>query len=496
MLTLLIIGLVLWVTIAVLVVAALRAASLADTAAREALHELAPDAVDDAVPFTDLPGVARRRYLVVAELATLVLVVALAVQSSRAEHWQPVALTGLLAALAVAGDLQTFRGRQFRISASFPAIVVAMALLGPTPAVAIGAACALADAVLTRPRAHQLISNLLAYTAPPLLGALLLHGLAPEDDIGLAVTIMGVYLLTSTLNFVLIAGHTAALARGGLGAMVRNELLPVMPWELGAAGVAAVAVYVHDVRGAGGLAVLAVAGIAFQWLLRAVMEGQRRGGVIEHQTNELGGMVGLVLQLLAVRDPASARHAAAVAHNARLMAAAAGLSQREREVVHAAGLLHDIGRQAFADALLRPEQVVDDGGRRAIRTHPELGARLLRQVPGMWDVADAVEAHHERPDGTGYPRGLPGGRIPRAARILAVAEVYDVLTAEDSYRGAHGHEWAAAELRRVAGTQLDPRYVELFLTVVTEARRRPSLDEELPALRRARSLFGPRPAES
>src|SRR5215217_8478713 len=137
MLTLLIIGLVLWVTIAVLVVAALRAASLADTAAREALHELAPDAVDDAVPFTDLPGVARRRYLVVAELATLVLVVALAVQSSRAEHWQPVALTGLLAALAVAGDLQTFRGRQFRISASFPAIVVAMALLGPTPAVAI-----------------------------------------------------------------------------------------------------------------------------------------------------------------------------------------------------------------------------------------------------------------------------------------------------------------------------------------------------------------------
>ena len=78
--------------------------------------------------------------------------------------------------------------------------------------------------------------------------------------------------------------------------------------------------------------------------------------------------------------------------------------------------------------------------------------------------------------------------------MVAIAEVYDVLTAEDSYRGRLDHEWAAQELRRVAGTQLDARLVELFLTAVPHAGRRPSLDEELPALRAAFGLLGPRPA--
>jgi putative nucleotidyltransferase with HDIG domain len=220
--------------------------------------------------------------------------------------------------------------------------------------------------------------------------------------------------------------------------------------------------------------------------------------VIERQTQELGvhteGMVGLVLGLLTLRDPAFARHAAAVAHHARGLAAVAGMSEREQDVVHAAGLLHDIGRQGFADTLLGADAEVDDGGRRAIRRHPQVGAQLLRSVPGMWEVADAIEAHHERIDGTGYPHGLADGRIPRAARMVAVAEVYDVLTAEDTYRGRRDHAWAAQELRRVAGTQLDARLVELFLTAVPHAGRRPSLEDELPALRTAFGLLGPRPA--
>jgi HD-GYP domain-containing protein (c-di-GMP phosphodiesterase class II) len=80
--------------------------------------------------------------------------------------------------------------------------------------------------------------------------------------------------------------------------------------------------------------------------------------------------------------------------------------------------------------------------------------------------------------------------------MVAVAEVYDVLTAEDSYRGRRGHEWAAGELRRVAGTQLDARLVELFLTAVPHAGRRPLLEDELPAVRRALGLLDPRSAPS
>jgi putative nucleotidyltransferase with HDIG domain len=487
----LLIGLGCWLAIVLVVMAVLRAAARADDEA-DRHAGLAPPAQAP----SELPGERRRRYLAVAETATLALVAVLAARSSRVQDWEPVALAGLLAALAVAGDLQTFRARRFRISASFPALVLAMALLGPAPAVAIGAACALADAALSRPRADQLASNLLGYTLPALIGALLLRHTDGSEVT--AFSVIGVYLVSSLLNFGLIAGHSALLARGGLGTMIRTELMPVLPWEACAAAVTGAAVYVHSVRGAGGLAVLATAAIGFQWLLRALVEGVRRETVIERHADELGARnaqtVALVLHLLALRDPAFARHAAAVAHHARALARAAGMTQREQDVVHAAGLLHDIGRQAFPDTLMTAEQEVDDAGLRAIRRHPVVGARLLRDLPGMWEVADAVETHHERIDGTGYPHGLSGGRIPRSARIVAVAEVYDVLTAEDSYRGRRDHEWAAQELRRVAGTQLDASLVDLFLTAVPHQGRRPSLEDELPALRRAFGLFGPRPA--
>jgi putative nucleotidyltransferase with HDIG domain len=498
--TLLLIGLACWLAILIVVLAALRAASNADDVADRHARALAGGG-EAAVPLPlpgDLPGAARRRHLAVAEAASVGLVAVLAAVTSNPSDWQPLALTGLLAALAVAGDLRTFRARDFRVSASFPALVVAMALLGPAPAVAIGAACALADAVLSRPRADQLASNLLAYTAPTLVGALLIEaGGRDASDLTGSLIVIGVYLVTTALNFLLVAGHSALLSRGGLRRMIRADFLPVLPWEAGAAVITAAAVYVYGVRGAAGVAVLAVVGIAFQWLLRSLVEGLRRSTVIERQSEAFGmrteGMVGLVLHLLALRDPAFARHAAAVAHHARALAAAAGLSERDQAIAHAAGLLHDIGRQTFPDALLRTEDPVDDAGRATIRRHPEEGAHLLREVPGLWEVADAVETHHERIDGTGYPHGFAGSRIPRAARIVAIAEVYDVLTAEDSYRGRRDHAWAARELRRVAGTQLDARLVELFLTAVPHGAR-PSLEEELPALRSAFGAFGPRPA--
>jgi putative nucleotidyltransferase with HDIG domain len=497
------IGLACWLAIVIVVLAALRAASHADDLADRQARAVATGVPADApLPHAELPGSARRRRLAVAEAATVVLVAVLAADQSQAADWEPLALTGMLAVLAIAGDLQAFRARRFRISASFPALVVAMVVLGPAPAVAIGAACALADAVLTRPRLDQLTSNLLAYTAPTLVGALVVEasGIRSGDLAHLepVLVVIGVYVLTTALNFLLIAGHTALLARGGLRAMVRAEFVPVLPWEACAAAVTAAAVYVYGVRGEAGVAVLAIVGIAFQWLLSAVVEGLRRGTVIERQTEELGvhteGMVGLVLHLLELRDPAFARHAATVAHHARALAAAAGMTEREQDIAHTAGLLHDIGRQAFDDGLLAGHSEVGAAGRRAIHRHPLVGAQLLRQVPGMWEVADAIETHHERVDGTGYPHGLSDGSIPRVARMIAVAEVYDVLTAEDSYRGSRDHEWAAQELRRVAGTQLDARLVELFLTAVPHKARRPSLEEELPALRRSLGVLGPRPA--
>jgi HD-GYP domain-containing protein (c-di-GMP phosphodiesterase class II) len=104
---------------------------------------------------------------------------------------------------------------------------------------------------------------------------------------------------------------------------------------------------------------------------------------------------------------------------------------------------------------------------RSVRRHPQIGAELLRDLGVYGPVAEIVRAHHERMDGRGYPDRLPGDAIPPLARIVAVAEVYDTLTAPDTYRTAMTSFEALRELRRVAGTQLDPIYVEALASVLS-----------------------------
>src|SRR5262249_28450670 len=132
---------------------------------------------------------------------------------------------------------------------------------------------------------------------------------------------------------------------------------------------------------------------------------------------------------------------------------------------------------------------------RLIRRHPADGARLLLRIEGMGEVAAAVLAHHERIDGKGYPDGLSGDGIPMTARILAVAEVYDVLTSPDSYRLQMGPAEAEDELRAVAGSQLDGGLVWLFATQVLKGHHRDHLEHiadleaELQVQRRVRGVL-------
>ena len=184
--------------------------------------------------------------------------------------------------------------------------------------------------------------------------------------------------------------------------------------------------------------------------------------------DEARSSVTVMLETLAMRDGWTARHSAAVARYARLIAAAAGLPAREQELVHTAGLLHDIGRLGFPDHLLGPAPPAE-GDWNVIRAHPERGAVLVESVPGYAEVAEIVRCHHERPDGRGYPRRLTGDEIPALARIVAVAECFDVMTGGDSYRTPMSFHGALAELRRVAGSQLDARYVETFADVLMSA---------------------------
>ena len=143
------------------------------------------------------------------------------------------------------------------------------------------------------------------------------------------------------------------------------------------------------------------------------------------------------------------------------------MSKSDQEIAHTAGLLHDIGKFVLSDRVMERGANLQDSDWRGVRRHPDIGAELLRDIGVYGPVAEIVRAHHERMDGRGYPRGLSGEEIPAIARIVAVAEVYDTLTAPDTYRTPMNSFEALNELRRVAGSQLDPVYVEALADLLS-----------------------------
>jgi putative nucleotidyltransferase with HDIG domain len=169
-----------------------------------------------------------------------------------------------------------------------------------------------------------------------------------------------------------------------------------------------------------------------------------------------------------MRDAMTARHSAAVARYSREVAAMLGLDERTQDLIHTAGLLHDIGKFILPDSVLFANRKLTDDEWEQIKLHPEQGARLVDRIEGYGPVAEIVLHHHERLSGGGYPGGVAGEEIPIGARIISVADTYDVMTSRDSYRRPVSSEAALAELRRVAGTQLDPRVVEAFERMILE----------------------------
>jgi putative nucleotidyltransferase with HDIG domain len=175
----------------------------------------------------------------------------------------------------------------------------------------------------------------------------------------------------------------------------------------------------------------------------------------------------LLAETLDLRDEGTARHSHTVGQLAEQTGRHLGWDAGRVERLHAAGVLHDIGKLGIPDAILRKPGGLDDDEWVEIRRHPEIGARILEHA-NLRDIADWVRAHHERVDGRGYPAGLAGTAIPAEARVLAVADAYEAMTADRPYRRALGADVAEAELRRAAGTQFDANVVEALLAAVAE----------------------------
>ena len=176
-------------------------------------------------------------------------------------------------------------------------------------------------------------------------------------------------------------------------------------------------------------------------------------------------------EALDIRDTGTGQHSHTVGRYAELMARELGFDEDSVERIRLAGVLHDIGKIGISDRVLSKPGPLDAEEWQEMYTHPEIGARLLAR-PEFEDLRTWILAHHERPDGLGYPRALGASEIPLEARILAVADAYEAMTADRVYRPALGEEAARAELEAGAGTQFDAPVVEAFLRAIDTSRAR------------------------
>jgi HD-GYP domain-containing protein (c-di-GMP phosphodiesterase class II) len=165
------------------------------------------------------------------------------------------------------------------------------------------------------------------------------------------------------------------------------------------------------------------------------------------------------------KDRYTSGHSLRVAHLTRQLALVAGIDEQVAGRMHIAGLVHDVGKIGVPESVLTNPGKLSDDEFAWIRKHPEIGHRILKDIPQLSDILPGVLHHHERWDGRGYPAGLAGEDIPLVARIIALADSFDAMSSTRTYRAALSREKVMQEIEDQAGRQFDPDLAPLFLTL-------------------------------
>ncbi len=193
---------------------------------------------------------------------------------------------------------------------------------------------------------------------------------------------------------------------------------------------------------------------------------------VERKTRENESLELHVVQTLAeaidAKDTYTNGHSSRVARYSEEIAKRAGYSENGRSEIYMMGLLHDVGKIGVPDAVINKPGRLTDEEFEQIKNHPVMGARILKRIKEMPKLVTGARWHHERYDGSGYPDGLSGKDIPEEARIIAVADAYDAMTSNRSYR--RGMEQAAVreQIERGKGTQFDPGFADIMLAMIDE----------------------------
>lgn len=411
--------------------------------------------------------------------AALVASSLLIVVLSTSWEWRPLLLVAILAVIYLAGDRMSSVVRDGLLTPAHSAMVLAMCLLGPAPAVAFGLTAAVAKSALRRLPPSQWLANLAALGSCGLVGGLIVRTVvgspsAPQHHAAVVgatfgLLVFAVSLVTIFVNFAVIALDVHVEDGSALTRQFRDAFLPLVPGHLTSGVLAALLAIAYTNLGTlvllCGVLVLGV----FHYLIGALLRSEERADQLEarsiHLANMQLGVLSMLVDALALRDPETSRHSTAVARYARALALEIHCDEEECEVVHTAALLHDIGKFTWSDRILHPEQLTDADWQ-VIRRHPQDGAALVGKLDGYGPVADAILYHHERVDGGGYPAGLIAGEIPLASRIIAICSTFDTMISRETNGPRMTVGDALAELRNIAGRQLDAELVEAFVAMV------------------------------
>ncbi|MDQ3067615.1 MAG: HD-GYP domain-containing protein [Actinomycetota bacterium] len=411
-----------------------------------------------------------------ATLATAALATAGALWMSGAQVGPPLVVVGLAAAAAFAERGSVRLSSTIDESISALPMLFAAVLFGPFAAMVVAAASMLGD--FTRPYLRWGI-----YTSSRAITAAIVGIVATTTgdtiqnrSVALAASTIVAAIVAQALDCV-FASATVYLRKSGGVAETARLLLPVAAAAIPLyAPLVALLAIAYDQVSAWATMLFFVPALAAQRLYTLYQEQRRLTDGLTQANEKLEranlSFAAALVATLDARDRYTAGHSAAVAVYSRDIARRMGLDEAKQQIVHLAGLVHDIGKIGLPPGLLEKAGPLTLDERRAMQTHSEIGERILANVDTYGEIAEIVRSHHERVDGNGYPDGIADEKIPLLARIVAVADAYNAMTSDRPYREAMPSRVARLRLAQAVGSQFDTSVVAAFEAILATADER------------------------
>ncbi len=375
-------------------------------------------------------------------------------------HWVQVAALGLL--LAVCESNATLLNSRSGVAWSANSIpsLAAVILTGPVGAALVG--CFTLLGVRRGPTPAQRLFNTGMFTLSAYLAGrafLLFGGYAgtPTADSfpGIITPFAGAVVVFVLINFSLLRGVLLAAEQGsprgrvGLG-------FKVLLTDMGYAVFGVLIAALWSVLGPFTPVLVIIPLMVARWAVAQFAAQQRA----------YEATVSALCQAVETKDFYTRGHSERVSRGSVMIAREIGMRAERVEAIRYAGMLHDVGKLGVPTSVLQKSGSLTDDEFAAIQLHPMRGLDIVREIGFLDEALAGIMHHHERIDGRGYPMGLAGDEIPEFARVLAVADAFDAMTSTRSYRGARSVLEGVAELRKWAGTQFDPAFVDAFVTAI------------------------------